>query len=600
MHGRARDRAARGLRALVVRGAGLAPRPAPTRPRTRTSCGPAATPSGGTAWCPGSPRSTPTRSRSATGRRSPPTRTSSGDLVIGADCTVNVSTVVRGTVRLGDAVRIGGQTSLLGFDHGMADLTEPIFRQPMSSLGITVGDDVWIGSHVVVLDGVRIGSHAVVGAGSVVTRDVPEWAVVVGNPARVVRDRRTVGDEARRSCAASPTRPAPMPRTCSRGTGTARRWTDRPGGAPTVRAHCDAIEIADLLLGSAARAAGPATSTWPGCTAGRRRRTGPRARARRPRSPDLPLPGPRRRHRRLPPALRRLRARPARIHLAGPDRTRRHARARRRRPRAGGPRLPARRLVRRPPRRRAGHRADVGAAGRPSGPGRASSTRCWAGSWSTATRHRPVGCREGRRRPAAARERLLPDGPRHVRAARRRPARHRGDDRRDPAPRRRPPHVRPGPRDRVRRPRRAAPAVVADPARPAPPVARDPAGSRARTPSGSSRRWVPGRGFAFDTRPGQRPHPAGHGDVAGHPLVRGRPARRRPTPSATGRAACTGRRRPSRSGRPLQEPSHVGGLTGVLEAVADDAHQPDAERHRRVPAARRRPGRGRSSVSPAR
>ena len=84
----------------------------------------------------------------------------SGDLVIGADCTVNVSTVVRGTVRLGDAVRIGGQTSLLGFDHGMADLTEPIFRQPMSSLGITVGDDVWIGSHVVVLDGVRIGSHA--------------------------------------------------------------------------------------------------------------------------------------------------------------------------------------------------------------------------------------------------------------------------------------------------------------------------------------------------------------------------------------------------------------------------------------------------------
>lgn len=172
----------------------------------------------------------------------------SGDLVIGADCTVNVSTVVRGTVRLGDGVRIGGQTSLLGFDHGMADLTEPIFRQPLSSTGITVGDDVWIGSHVVVLDGVTIGSHAVVGAGSVVTRDVPDWAVVVGNPARVVRDRRT-----------GATPPDVLTAFAGRARAEAadllaahwdgEHWSNVPGGAPTVRAHCDAVEIADLLLG---------------------------------------------------------------------------------------------------------------------------------------------------------------------------------------------------------------------------------------------------------------------------------------------------------------------------------------------------------------
>ncbi|WP_235523420.1 DapH/DapD/GlmU-related protein [Cellulomonas sp. Root485] len=173
----------------------------------------------------------------------------SGDLVIGADCTVNVSTVVRGTVRLGDAVRIGGQTSLLGFDHGMADLTEPIFRQPMSSLGITVGDDVWIGSHVVVLDGVRIGSHAVVGAGSVVTRDVPEWAVVVGNPARIVRDRRTVATTPDTLRSFADRARADAPDLLARHWDGAA-WTDSPGGAPTVRAHCDAIEIADLLLGT--------------------------------------------------------------------------------------------------------------------------------------------------------------------------------------------------------------------------------------------------------------------------------------------------------------------------------------------------------------
>ncbi len=176
-----------------------------------------------------------------------------GDLTIGADCTVNVGTVVRGTVTLGDAVRIGSRTSLLGFDHGTADLTVPIFRQPMSSLGITIGDDVWIGSHVVVLDGVSIGSHAVVGAGSVVTRDVPDWAVVVGNPARVVRDRRFP-----RGGAAGPAdalrRFADQARTDAADL-LARHWdgdhwADRPGGEPTVRAHCDAVEIADLLLGA--------------------------------------------------------------------------------------------------------------------------------------------------------------------------------------------------------------------------------------------------------------------------------------------------------------------------------------------------------------
>jgi acetyltransferase-like isoleucine patch superfamily enzyme len=171
-----------------------------------------------------------------------------GELVVGADCTVNVGTVVRGTVTLGDAVRIGARSSLLGFDHGMADLTVPIFRQPMSSLGITVGDDVWIGSQVVVLDGVRIGSHAVVGAGAVVTRDVPDWAVAVGNPARVVRDRRT-GDGPAESLRRFADRArADAPDLLARHR-AGERWTDHVGGRATVRAHCDAVEIADLLLG---------------------------------------------------------------------------------------------------------------------------------------------------------------------------------------------------------------------------------------------------------------------------------------------------------------------------------------------------------------
>ncbi|AMW13177.1 acetyltransferase [Streptomyces qaidamensis] len=181
-----------------------------------------------------------------------------GEIRTGADCTVNPFTVVRGTVTLGDGVRIGAHTALLGFNHGSApDL--PVHRQPVTCRGITVGDDVWIGSHVVVVDGVTIGDHCVIGAGAVVTKDLPAWSVAAGNPARRLRDRREPRGAQR------PARPEALAEELRAFARTARaqatdlldrswrpdtgRYADRPGTAPTVRAHCDAVEIADLLLG---------------------------------------------------------------------------------------------------------------------------------------------------------------------------------------------------------------------------------------------------------------------------------------------------------------------------------------------------------------
>ena len=111
-----------------------------------------------------------------------------GDLRAGADCSINPYTVIRGRVAMGDGVRIGAHTSILGFNHSMESGT-PVFRQPLTSKGIEIGDDVWIGSHVVILDGVRVGSHAVLAASAVVTKDVPAGAVVGGNPARFIRWR---------------------------------------------------------------------------------------------------------------------------------------------------------------------------------------------------------------------------------------------------------------------------------------------------------------------------------------------------------------------------------------------------------------------------
>ncbi|WP_402462795.1 acyltransferase [Isoptericola aurantiacus] len=181
-----------------------------------------------------------------------------GTLVTGRDCSINPYTVVRGDVRLGAAVRIGAHTSLLGFNHTMDDPTVEIFRQPLVSEGITVGDDVWIGSHVVVLDGVEVGDGAVLAAGAVVTKDVPAGAVVGGNPARVIRWR--TGPAARgtghpRDLAGAVAELADTARE-QVGDVLDRCWdagaglfVDSPGAAATVRAQCDAVEIADLLLG---------------------------------------------------------------------------------------------------------------------------------------------------------------------------------------------------------------------------------------------------------------------------------------------------------------------------------------------------------------
>ncbi|MFP3464285.1 acyltransferase [Leifsonia sp. SIMBA_070] len=182
-----------------------------------------------------------------------------GSLRAGADCSINPYTVVRGRVELGDGVRIGAHTSILGFNHTMSDPDLPVFRQPLTSAGVRVGDDVWIGSHVVILDGVTVGDRSVLAAGAVVTKDVPAGAVVGGNPARRIRWRIAPADAA--------PEPGDLPSRLAafadraRGQGHAileRSWdadrrlfVDRPGTTPSVRAQADAIEIADLLIGSA-------------------------------------------------------------------------------------------------------------------------------------------------------------------------------------------------------------------------------------------------------------------------------------------------------------------------------------------------------------
>ena len=121
------------------------------------------------------------------------TRIDSGDgwVRIGNQCSVNAFSILNGHggLSIGNGVRIASHCTILTTEHLHADPTRPIHEQGVESRPTTIADDVWIGTHAVVLAGVTIGEGSVVAAGAVVTRDVPPGSVVGGVPARVIRSR---------------------------------------------------------------------------------------------------------------------------------------------------------------------------------------------------------------------------------------------------------------------------------------------------------------------------------------------------------------------------------------------------------------------------
>jgi acetyltransferase-like isoleucine patch superfamily enzyme len=95
-------------------------------------------------------------------------------------------------IQIGRDVGVSQNCTFYSYNHGFASGT-PVSEQPLESRGpIIVGDHAWLGVGVIVLDGVRIGHGAVIGAGAVVTRDVPDGAIAAGVPARIVKVRDEV------------------------------------------------------------------------------------------------------------------------------------------------------------------------------------------------------------------------------------------------------------------------------------------------------------------------------------------------------------------------------------------------------------------------
>ena len=109
---------------------------------------------------------------------------------IGSNSGIGVNASLFGTVHIGDNVMMGENCTIFTRNHNYMDCTMPIIEQGYAKeMPVIIGNDVWIGGNVTILPGVTIGDHSVIGACSVVTKDVPEWAIVVGNPAAVKKYR---------------------------------------------------------------------------------------------------------------------------------------------------------------------------------------------------------------------------------------------------------------------------------------------------------------------------------------------------------------------------------------------------------------------------
>jgi acetyltransferase-like isoleucine patch superfamily enzyme len=119
-----------------------------------------------------------------------------GEIKIGDFCSVNPYAILygHGGLYIGSRVRIASHVVMIPANHGIDRLDIPIMDQDIENLPITIHDNVWIGTGAKILGGVIICSGAVIGAGAVVTRDVPENAVVAGVPAKVLYFRGGIKD----------------------------------------------------------------------------------------------------------------------------------------------------------------------------------------------------------------------------------------------------------------------------------------------------------------------------------------------------------------------------------------------------------------------
>ena len=110
-----------------------------------------------------------------------------GDVVIGDHTRIGLHNTIIGPVTIGSHVNLAQGITVTALNHNFEASERRIDEQGVSTLQVTIGDDIWIGTNAVVLPGVTIGNHCVIAAGAVVTKDVPPHSLVAGVPAKIIK-----------------------------------------------------------------------------------------------------------------------------------------------------------------------------------------------------------------------------------------------------------------------------------------------------------------------------------------------------------------------------------------------------------------------------
>lgn len=114
---------------------------------------------------------------------------------IGDRSGLGINSII-GVTKIGKDVMMGREVIILSQNHIFSDVTKPMNVQGEEKpRAVIINDDVWIGARAIILPGRTIGKGAIIGAGSVVTKDVPNYAIVGGNPARILKYRRQVNSD---------------------------------------------------------------------------------------------------------------------------------------------------------------------------------------------------------------------------------------------------------------------------------------------------------------------------------------------------------------------------------------------------------------------
>jgi acetyltransferase-like isoleucine patch superfamily enzyme len=112
-----------------------------------------------------------------------------GFIKIGNNVSINPYCLLYGNggIRIGNDVLIATHTVIVSSNHNFEDTNDLISNQGMTAKGISIGDNVWIGASVKILDGINIGSGSVIAAGSVVNKDVEPYSIYAGVPAKKIK-----------------------------------------------------------------------------------------------------------------------------------------------------------------------------------------------------------------------------------------------------------------------------------------------------------------------------------------------------------------------------------------------------------------------------